>query len=152
TAADGAVARPASRPDERPLARTLRALDRQPGQPAPQEDRTRPEESGDYQDRVGRRLCARDRRDGGGVKLPRLSLGTQLIGLLLIALIVAQIVSFAVFTDDRSAAIRAANRAGLLESMASITRVLEQSPAEDRAQLAEAASTPRIRYWVSDDS
>jgi signal transduction histidine kinase len=86
------------------------------------------------------------------VKFPRLSLGWQLIALLLVALIVAQAASFVVLTDDRQAAVRAANRAGLLESMASITRVLQKTPAADRPALADAASTPRIRYWVSAES
>ena len=86
------------------------------------------------------------------MRFPRLSLGTQLIVLLLVALVVAQAASFVVFTDDRQAAVRAASRAGLLESMASITRVLEKTPPMGRADLADAASTPRIRYWVSDES
>jgi len=86
------------------------------------------------------------------MSFPRLSLGTQLVVLLLVALIVAQAASFIVFTDDRQAAVRAANRAGLLESMASITRVLQETPPAGRAALADAAATPRIRYWVSVDS
>ena len=86
------------------------------------------------------------------MRLPQLSLGGQLIALLLVALVVAQALSFIVLTDDRQAAVRAASRAGLLESMASITRVLQASPAEDRAALAETASTGRIRYWVSEQS
>ena len=86
------------------------------------------------------------------MSFPRLSLGTQLVVLLLVALIVAQAASFIVFTDDRQAAVRAASRAGLLESMASITRVLQATPPAGRAALADAAATPRIRYWVSDDS
>ncbi len=86
------------------------------------------------------------------MKFPRLSLGTQLIVLLLVALVVAQAASFIIFTDDRRAAVRAASRAGLLESMASITRVLQETPAEGREALADAASTPRIRYWVSEES
>jgi signal transduction histidine kinase len=86
------------------------------------------------------------------VRFPQLSFGGQLIALLLAALVVAQALSFIVFTDDREAAVRAANRAGLLESMASITRVLQKSPPADREALAEAASTTRIRYWVSEES
>jgi len=86
------------------------------------------------------------------MRFPRLSLGTQLVVLLLVALVVAQAASFVVFTDDRQAAVRAASRAGLLESMASITRVLQNTPAGGREALAEAASTPRIRYWVSAES
>ena len=86
------------------------------------------------------------------MRFPQLSFGGQLIALLLAALVVAQALSFIVLTDDRQAAVRAANRAGLLESMASITRVLQKSPPADREALAEAASTPRIRYWVSEES
>jgi signal transduction histidine kinase len=83
--------------------------------------------------------------------LPR-SLGGQLVALLLAALLVAQALSFIVFTGDREQAVRAANRAGLLESMSSIMRVLAKTPADSRESLAEAAATPRIRYWVSDAS
>ena len=150
---DGALARPAPRSHQRTLARAVRALDRQPGQPTPQEDRSRPQEPHDHQDRVGRRLRARRRSYGGrSVRFPQLSFGGQLIALLLAALVAAQAMSFIVLTDDRQAAVRAANRAGLLESMASITRVLQKTPPADREALAEAASTPRIRYWVSEES
>jgi signal transduction histidine kinase len=86
------------------------------------------------------------------VKLSRLSLGVQLIGLLLAALVLAQALSFVVFTGDREQAVRAANRAGLLENMASVVHILEKTPPEGRATLAEAATTPRVRYWVSDTS
>jgi signal transduction histidine kinase len=86
------------------------------------------------------------------VRFPQLSFGGQLIALLLAALVAAQAMSFIVLTDDRQAAVRAANRAGLLESMASITRVLQKTPPADREALAEAASTARIRYWVSEES
>lgn len=86
------------------------------------------------------------------MRLPRLGFGGQLIALLLTALVLAQALSFAVLTGDREQAVRAANRAGLLESTASIMKVLAEVPPENRAALAEAASTPRIRYWVSETS
>lgn len=86
------------------------------------------------------------------MKFPRLNLGTQLIVLLLVALVVAQAASFIVFTDDREAAVRAANRAGLIESVASVTRLLQETAPGRRAALADAASTPRIRYWTSAES
>lgn len=86
------------------------------------------------------------------MKLPRLSLGTELVVLLLVALVVAQAASFVVFTDDREAAVRAANRAGLIESVASVTRLLQEIAPGRRAALADAASTPRIRYWTSAES
>lgn len=86
------------------------------------------------------------------MRFPRLNLGTQLVVLLLVALVVAQAASFIVFTDDRQAAVRAANRAGLIESVASVTRLLQETAPGRRAALADAASTPRIRYWASAES
>jgi signal transduction histidine kinase len=86
------------------------------------------------------------------MKVPRLSLGTELVVLLLVALVVAQAASFVVFTDDRQAAVRAANRAGLIESVASVTRLLQEIAPGRREALADAASTPRIRYWTSEES
>ena len=65
------------------------------------------------------------------MKLPQLSFSGQLIALLLAALVVAQALSFVVFTGDREQAVRAANRAGLLESMASIMRVLAGTDPRD---------------------
>ena len=86
------------------------------------------------------------------MRFPQLSFGSQLIALLLAALVVAQALSFVVFTGDREQAVRTANRAGLLESMASIMRVLAGTDPVTREPLAEAASTPRIRYWISEQS
>ena len=83
--------------------------------------------------------------------LPR-SLGGQLLALLLAALILAQAVTVIVFTDDRANAIRQADRGGVIEGIASVTRLLALSPADRRAELADAASTRRIRYWVSSEA
>lgn len=83
--------------------------------------------------------------------LPR-SLGGQLAVLLIAALVVAQAASFFLFTGDRAEAIRAANRAGLLESMGSVMRILARAPASERPALAQAATTEHIRYWITDKS
>ena len=83
--------------------------------------------------------------------LPK-SLGGQLLALLLAAVLAAQVVIVVVFTDDRANAVRQADRSGLIEGIASVTRLLALSPAKDRAMLADAASTRRIRYWVSGTS
>ncbi len=80
--------------------------------------------------------------------LPK-SLGGQLLALLLVALLAAQIVIIVVFTDDRANAVRQADRSGLIEGIASVTRLLALSPASSREMLADAAGTRRIRYWVS---
>ncbi|MEP0324854.1 ATP-binding protein [Bauldia litoralis] len=83
--------------------------------------------------------------------LPK-SLGGQLVALLIGALVVAQGVSFLLFTGDREDAVRVANRAGLLGNMASVVRVLASSPKDTRPALAVAATSPRIRYWISNNS
>ncbi|WP_421723200.1 ATP-binding protein [Bauldia sp.] len=83
--------------------------------------------------------------------LPR-TLGGQLVVLLIGALIVVQVAGVIVFTGDRESAVRSASRAGLLENVASVTRVLVESPDADRSELAQAATTKRLRYWVTEDA
>ena len=120
-AADRPLARPAPRPDQRPLARAVRALGRQPGEPAQKEDRGRSKDPGDRQDGLGRRLRVLRRRQGNGIlKFPRLlpptTLGGQLLALLLVALVVSQVASFLVLVGDRAEAVRAADRSGFLRA------------------------------------
>lgn len=80
------------------------------------------------------------------------TLGGQLIALLLAALAVSQIVAFLIYSDERSNAIRQADRMGLLENTASVLRILWLSPPELRPQLARAASSPAVRIWITDES
>jgi signal transduction histidine kinase len=77
------------------------------------------------------------------------TLAAQLITLLLGALLVSIVVPFAFFFDDRIDAVRQADRLGLLERIASVTRMLELVPEGERARLAEAAGSPRLRFWTS---
>ncbi len=79
-------------------------------------------------------------------------LAGQMIALLLIALVLAQIVTLAIFADERRLAIRAADRAQLLGRTVSIVRLLESSPPSLHRQILETASSPRLRYWISDES
>lgn len=83
--------------------------------------------------------------------LPK-TLGGQLLVLLLVALLVAQVVIVLVFTDDRMNAVREADRSGLLEGMVSVMRILTLAPPDRRAESADAAGTRRIRYWTSEES
>ena len=111
-AGHGADARPAPRPDARALGAALRPLDRQPGQPAPQEDRARPAHAAAHQDRLGRRLqlC---RRGEAAVRLLPKSLAGRLAALLVLTLVVAQVVTFALFAGERISAFRLAFREDL---------------------------------------
>ncbi|MCW5695726.1 MAG: HAMP domain-containing protein [Bauldia sp.] len=83
--------------------------------------------------------------------LPR-TLGGQLLALLLTALGASLLVSLVLSTTERADAVREADRTGLFETIVSVVRVLQDSPPDLRAALARAASTPRIRVWVSDES
>ena len=83
--------------------------------------------------------------------LPR-TLAGQLIALLLAALAISQAIAFVIFNDERSDALRQADRLGLLENTASVLRMLYLAPPEIRARLASAASSPRVRIWVTEES
>ena len=83
--------------------------------------------------------------------LPR-TLAGQLIALLLAALAASQVVAFIIFSDERSEALRQADRLALLENTASVLRMLWLTPPELRDQLARAASSPRVRIWTTEES
>ncbi|MYZ50197.1 HAMP domain-containing protein [Rhizobiales bacterium L72] len=77
------------------------------------------------------------------------SLGGQLVALLFLALIGAQAITLLVLAGERNEAIWQINRAGLLERTASVMRILERVPPDLRGEIAEAAGSRRIRFWVS---
>ncbi len=79
-------------------------------------------------------------------------LAGQMIALLLMALVLAQIITLMIFADERRLAIRAADRAQLLGRTVSIVRLLENSPPSLHQQILETASSPRLRYWISSES
>ncbi|MGD9739407.1 MAG: sensor histidine kinase [Bauldia sp.] len=83
--------------------------------------------------------------------LPR-TLAGQLVVLLLLALVVAQVLVFLTYSSERGTAVREADRSGLIDSAVSTLRVLRLAPPEMRAELAEAASSPRVRIWTSAES
>ena len=83
--------------------------------------------------------------------LPR-TLGGQLTALLLLALAASQIIAFSILSNERALALREADRAGLVENAASVLRVLRLAAPERRGALAAAASSPRVRLWITDSS
>lgn len=80
--------------------------------------------------------------------LPK-SLAGQLVVLLLVALVAAQLVGLVIFASGQAEAVRRANQFGLLESMASTMRVLQIAAPGVRGDLAAAAGSRRIRFWTS---
>ena len=79
-------------------------------------------------------------------------LAGQLIALLLLALILAQAISFWIFLDQRRQAVQAANRLQILSRTASIVRLLEDTPPAVHEQILHTASTPLLRFWLADAS
>jgi signal transduction histidine kinase len=75
-----------------------------------------------------------------------------MIALLLLALVLAQIATLAIFADERRFAIRAVDRSQLLGRAAAVARLLEKSPPSLHEDILETASERRIRYWLSDES
>ncbi len=79
------------------------------------------------------------------------SLADQLIVLLLAALIVAQLVTAAIFVDEQRLALRDAERDRVLSRTASIVRLIEETPPALHGRVLSAAETPRYRFAVAPD-
>lgn len=79
-------------------------------------------------------------------------LAGQMIALLLLALVLAQLVTLVIFADERRFAIRAADRSQLLGRAVSVVRLLENSPPSLHQQILETASERRLRFWLSPNS
>lgn len=78
------------------------------------------------------------------------SLCGRLVALMLLALVLAQLVSVAVYRHERARAMRQTVRDECLGRAASAVRLMEASPGGRRDELLEAAGTPLARYWLSD--
>ncbi|MBN8996115.1 MAG: HAMP domain-containing protein [Rhizobiales bacterium] len=56
------------------------------------------------------------------------------------------------FYRERVDAVQAVERTGLAERIASVTRVLGLAEPQERAAMADSASSPRLRFWITDES
>ena len=79
-------------------------------------------------------------------------LTSQMIALLLGALVIAQIANFLIFTDERRAAIRSVERTQILERTASLIDLIEHSPSGLHDRMVQAASSRKLYYWLSEIS
>ena len=80
------------------------------------------------------------------------SLGGQLAGLLLIALLAAHLLSLLVFSGERSRAVDAAVRFGVVERVAAIVEVIDEASPELSNRLAAALSSRRTRLAIAAES
>ena len=83
-------------------------------------------------------------------RTPR-SLLTQVALLSFAALLVAQFVSFWLFTADRAKRIRTAQRIELVERATSVAALLDRAPVTERSDLVAAASSRTVRFDVAAD-
>lgn len=81
--------------------------------------------------------------------VPRSLLG-QLALLILGAFLAAQAISIWLFTDERGAAIRAAQRFETVERAEAVARALDTAPAESRESIVAAVNSRLVRFSVGD--
>ena len=80
------------------------------------------------------------------------SMAVRLILALLCALVVSQVISFAILFDERRAAIRVGQRDAVLSRTAALVRLLRDTPPQLHGQILQAANTRQLRYWIDDES
>ncbi len=80
--------------------------------------------------------------------LPR-SLAGQLIALILVALVVSQLFTLWLFTDERRAALLELAGGTVVSRTAALVDLLDETPPHLHEQIRRAASSPRLYYWIS---
>ena len=84
------------------------------------------------------------------------SLAGQLIASLLVALVLAQVLTFAIFASERHEAFIEARRDQVIQRAASLVRMLEHVPERRDDGLTRAilttATSGRVRFWIANDS
>lgn len=76
----------------------------------------------------------------------------QMIGLLLGALVIAQVANFLIFMDERRAAIRLIERTQILERTASMIQLIKNTAPEIHTQMVQAASSRKLYFWFAETS
>lgn len=78
------------------------------------------------------------------------SLVGQLIMVVLITLVLAQIVGAFIFAGERRAALRTLGEGETLSRTASIARVVSETPNNLHKRVLRAATSKRLKFWISD--
>lgn len=77
------------------------------------------------------------------------SLAGRLAALVVLALIVSQVLTFAIFVGERRMATRLIDQENILARTVSMVRLLQESPVDLHQRLARTASTRRFEFWMS---
>jgi len=78
------------------------------------------------------------------------SLASQMVGFILAALAVSQVISFLIYSDEHDQALRAAVKEEFLVRTASVARLLETTPAVYHADILQAVDTSYTRFWITE--
>jgi signal transduction histidine kinase len=76
-------------------------------------------------------------------------LAGQMIALLLLALVLAQVITLVIFADERTSAIRTVERKQILERTASVLRLIESTPPAVHEQIVRTARSWHLRFWLA---
>jgi signal transduction histidine kinase len=77
------------------------------------------------------------------------SIATQFIGLMLLALLLSQAISFLISMDERGNAVREAYKGEFLSRAEAVARLLETTPPSIESDIMRANDTLNTRYWVT---
>jgi signal transduction histidine kinase len=77
------------------------------------------------------------------------SLTSQLIGLMLLALVLSQVIFFALYRSERESLLRNIQRDEFLARVASVTRLVATTDSAVHPEILRAASTTISRYWLT---
>lgn len=77
------------------------------------------------------------------------SLTGQLIGLMLLALVLSQVIFFLLYRSERESTLRTVQRDEFLARIASVTRLIATTDSALHPEILRAASTTLSRYWLS---
>lgn len=80
------------------------------------------------------------------------SLVGQLIVVVLVTLVLTQIIGAFIFADERRSALRTLGEGETLSRTASIARVIGETPTDLHKRVLRAATSKRLKFWVSDIS
>ncbi len=83
--------------------------------------------------------------------LPR-RLASQIIVLLLLALVASQAATLAFFLHERSEAVQEVTREQVLRRVASVVRLLDETPPALHRRVVRGANAPLLRFWMSPSS
>lgn len=77
------------------------------------------------------------------------SLASQMVVLLLLALVLSHVIGFVIYRDERTQALRGALKEEFLARTAAVTRLLDATPSDLHGEILRAGGSAITRYWLA---